>query len=49
MPMVIITAEVQDPVKWEGKHPDARRPVPELCPSRTGPFHDGRERSRSLL
>ncbi len=39
MPMVIVTAQVQDPVKWEAGF----RTHGDLYPPRTGPLHDRRE------
>ena len=47
MPKVILTAQVQDPVKWEAgfrTHGDLFR---TYTPPR-GPFHDHRERSGDL-
>ena len=49
MPMVIITAEVQDPVKWMAMfrtHGDLFR---SYALRATGPFHDGWKRSCGLL
>ncbi len=48
MPMVIVTAQVQHPVKWEAgfrTHGDLFR---KRFPPLTGPLHDHRKRSRDL-